>query len=636
MADINISKLQEIKNLCTELNLISVYDTNCYSFHELYYMLANRVNDLIIEIKRFEGVVSDELIEQTNTIDGLLKQGMIDEVIKKLNELVADGTMDRIINHTVFNELNNEVAKKVNKDDLNYVDVRNFGVLGDYDPTTDSGTDDTLNIQKAIDYAYQNRKSIVKFDSKGYVIKGQLTIHEGITLVGTRESFTQGIATNTDNGSNRYRLVTETTLIIKPENIGATPLNFMKQSGIKNMSIVQYQDFASTNEESIIKYGYTIKGQDGFNAYNLRFIGAYNFIYATGEAIRIEKIYGYSFGTAITLENSPDVSFIQDIHLNPNVTRPTTACINLSRSREDSVAIKLRNCDGVIINNFFCIMYRTGLKAFSCEGEEIQFTVNNFLMDVVGLAFDLDIDSGWANHISNGTVIYGFSDDPNHAGLVKFSKSVGDKIFSNIFFDSISCDKTNRTNANVTPNYLINFDFIYSFNVMFNKISFDGKCTPISNTGSYVTGEIRSASNLFDLKMITARQSYIENTKLNDINEGIPKGWIKGEGTVTCKKTDDGFTKVSGGELVWRQELEEVSIVNIVGYVHNCVNSDIYLIGYDEGFQNSYSQKVEIEPTGRFRIVAKYPKKLFDLQIKANNGYVTVKEIKGFLFEGSY
>ena len=136
--------------------------------------------------------------------------------------------------------------------------------------------------------------------------------------------------------------------------------------------------------------------------------------------------------------------------------------------------------------------------------------------------------------------------------------------------------------------------------------------------------------------MITARQSYIENTKLNDINEGIPKGWIKGEGTVTCKKTDDGFTKVSGGELVWRQELEEVSIVNIVGYVHNCVNTDIYLKGYDEGFQNSYSQKVEIEPTGRFRIVAKYPKKLFDLQIKANNGYVTVKEIKAFLHEGSY
>ena len=83
MAKINISKMQELKDVCTELNLISVYDTNCYSFQELYYKLANKLNELIIEIKRFEGYVDDEVTKQTEILDNLLKSELADQVIMK-------------------------------------------------------------------------------------------------------------------------------------------------------------------------------------------------------------------------------------------------------------------------------------------------------------------------------------------------------------------------------------------------------------------------------------------------------------------------------------------------------------------------------------------------------------------------
>ena len=103
MAKINISKMQELKDVCTELNLISVYDTNCYSFQELYYKLANKLNELIIEIKRFEGYVDDEVTKQTEILDNLLQSELADQVIMKLNEWLADGTMDTLINYSVFN-----------------------------------------------------------------------------------------------------------------------------------------------------------------------------------------------------------------------------------------------------------------------------------------------------------------------------------------------------------------------------------------------------------------------------------------------------------------------------------------------------------------------------------------------------
>lgn len=101
--------IENVGELKKALNEISVYDFDVYTSMELYYKIANKLNEVIKELMRFEGLVSDEVIKQNEKLIYLLGEGLNNEVVKKINQMVADGTMDTIINHNVFNSLNNKV-----------------------------------------------------------------------------------------------------------------------------------------------------------------------------------------------------------------------------------------------------------------------------------------------------------------------------------------------------------------------------------------------------------------------------------------------------------------------------------------------------------------------------------------------
>lgn len=101
--------IENINDMRKSLNEISVYDLNTYTAIELYYKLALKTNEVITELSRFEGVISDEIIEQNEKLTYLLGEGLNIEVVNKINQMIADGTMDTIINHNVFNSLNNKI-----------------------------------------------------------------------------------------------------------------------------------------------------------------------------------------------------------------------------------------------------------------------------------------------------------------------------------------------------------------------------------------------------------------------------------------------------------------------------------------------------------------------------------------------
>lgn len=107
--------IEEINQVRKEINEISVYDLNVYTAIELYYNLAKKINEIIRELSRFEGVLLEEVIEQNKKLLYLLNEGLRIEVTKKINELVLDGTLADIINITVFEDLNNLIAEKVFK-----------------------------------------------------------------------------------------------------------------------------------------------------------------------------------------------------------------------------------------------------------------------------------------------------------------------------------------------------------------------------------------------------------------------------------------------------------------------------------------------------------------------------------------
>lgn len=107
--------IENIEELRKSLNEISVYDFDVYTSMELYYKIANKLNEVIKELMRFEGVVSDEVVEQNEKLIYLIGEGLNIEVVKKINQMVQDGTMDSVINHNVFNSLNSQIKEIANK-----------------------------------------------------------------------------------------------------------------------------------------------------------------------------------------------------------------------------------------------------------------------------------------------------------------------------------------------------------------------------------------------------------------------------------------------------------------------------------------------------------------------------------------
>lgn len=103
--------IQNIEELRKSLNEISVYDLDVYTSMELYYKIANKLNEVINELSRFEGVVSDEVIKQNKELLYLLDEGLNLEVVKKINNMINDGTMEVIINNNLFKSFNNSLEK---------------------------------------------------------------------------------------------------------------------------------------------------------------------------------------------------------------------------------------------------------------------------------------------------------------------------------------------------------------------------------------------------------------------------------------------------------------------------------------------------------------------------------------------
>lgn len=130
-----VKLLDDIKNLKKSLNHISVYDLNTYTAIELYYALATKTNEVITELSRFEGVISDEIIEQNEKLTYLLGEGLNIEVVKKINQMVVDGTIDTIINHKLFNSLENKIEEKANSSTVtniqNQINNLVLGAVGD-------------------------------------------------------------------------------------------------------------------------------------------------------------------------------------------------------------------------------------------------------------------------------------------------------------------------------------------------------------------------------------------------------------------------------------------------------------------------------------------------------------------------
>ena len=101
--------IDSVNNLKVALNEISVYDFDVYTSMELYYKIAENFNKVIRELSRFEGVISEEIVKQNEKLIYLLDEGLNQEVVNKIDNMVETGVFDTIINHNIFNNLKNDI-----------------------------------------------------------------------------------------------------------------------------------------------------------------------------------------------------------------------------------------------------------------------------------------------------------------------------------------------------------------------------------------------------------------------------------------------------------------------------------------------------------------------------------------------
>lgn len=183
-----IDKVESIK---TTLNEISVYNLDVKTSLELYYELAKKVNEVINELSRFEGVVSDEVVEQNKKLIYLLGEGLKIEVGLKIDELITNGTIQDLINNKIFNELNNKIELYKQQTD------EQFNTNKSLEPFTTIKEDESIDndstlLQKAIETSKQvyisknmlltnqivieNKNNIELFSNKNFTIKAERDI----------------------------------------------------------------------------------------------------------------------------------------------------------------------------------------------------------------------------------------------------------------------------------------------------------------------------------------------------------------------------------------------------------------------------------------------------------------------------
>lgn len=105
-----IMKEKNIQELAIRMGLISVDDMCQYTISQLVIMVANKVNELVNEVWRFETDVQETLKTQNENIQYLMGEGLHLEVENIFDGWVKDGTFDTLINQSAYRKLDERIT----------------------------------------------------------------------------------------------------------------------------------------------------------------------------------------------------------------------------------------------------------------------------------------------------------------------------------------------------------------------------------------------------------------------------------------------------------------------------------------------------------------------------------------------
>lgn len=288
--------INQLKPIDLNCSIFSVYDYDGLSMQELLCQFFTKINEIIEEQNKVYDLV-----------DWLVNKGLKEEVAKKLKEWLNDGTLATIINETIFQELNNKITEIGNKFD--YVTIEEFGVNGD------EIENDTINLQKAINFACSNRKKLKSLSNKVITINRPIYINKNFYI---------------DFNGTTLKSLSESCLIIDiPSSTNEDTQSYIKNLYVdcsnnqKGISIIAKRCYLSNIYfKNINNIGLSIDGGYEVTVSNCNFRG----ISPTNKAIVVNTtdIYiHHCFGTDnnVFIENNADGNIFESCHawiLTPN------------------------------------------------------------------------------------------------------------------------------------------------------------------------------------------------------------------------------------------------------------------------------------------------------------------------------
>lgn len=102
-------KEKNIRELAKRMGLVTVEDMCQYTIAQLVVKIANKVNELVNEVWRFETDVQEILKTQNENIQYLLGEGLHLEVENIFDGWVQDGTFDTLLNQSALKKVNDRI-----------------------------------------------------------------------------------------------------------------------------------------------------------------------------------------------------------------------------------------------------------------------------------------------------------------------------------------------------------------------------------------------------------------------------------------------------------------------------------------------------------------------------------------------
>lgn len=426
----------------------------------------------------------------------------IDNEIKNTNDKIGD--VSQLDNGSIVAELESHAASLA---DI-AININNYIFL-----VKNKESDRKLwDWTDAINAAVQNYKRIY-FPKGLYGIYGILIIPDGVKLIGTKEGFTQVPSSFTDNGADRRYSEDDSKFLLYPNDMINPTIQMGRDGVIKGIDIFYPNQLPSfTQSSQLIQYPLTISASHGSGLVNVSFWGAIDFFRGSGERIFAKDVYGYNFGKAIHIKNSADVCYLENIHFNPNIVRPSVEMCNFNAFNPNAIGIYLEEVDGVFINNYHSIFYRTSVKYSGNSGAR-SFICNNFWLDYTGVAFDIEGDFGMGAIMSNGHIVTGYSDTADYGGLIRLNKATITQI-TPIFLNNIrEITGANPNYQSITPSHAIHFEKNEGFKVLLNNIEIYGVNDYVYNQGyNIIDGSINNGNNFINLKPQKPIKNFLKNT----------------------------------------------------------------------------------------------------------------------------